>query len=184
MTPLTPEQKQMVEDNIKLAYFALNKYRTQFEHLDPEDILSTCFIGLCKAARGFNPELGIAFSTYAMTAMYRRIINDLVRGKQQVEPIYLEEIKRQEDSTFWQDIIGSDDSMEDEIICKMLGERIIAELDNVRMNEKYKEIIRVHYHEPDLSQSQVGAIVGRDHKTVCTAYRQAREKFKTMVYIG
>ncbi|MFA7171725.1 MAG: sigma-70 family RNA polymerase sigma factor [Candidatus Paceibacterota bacterium] len=182
--PLTPEQSQMVEDNIKLAYFALNKYRKQFEQLEPEDILSTCFIGLCRAARGYNPELGTAFSTYAMTAMYRQIILDLVRGRKQVEPIYLEEISLKKETTSWQDIIGSDDSTEDKIIYKMLGEQIMVELDNVRMNEKYKEIIRIHYREPDLSQSQVGKLVGRDHKTVCTAYRQAREKLRPMVCMG
>jgi len=182
--PLTPEQSQMVEDNIKLAYFALHKYRKQFTHLDPEEILSTCFLGLIKAVISYDPNRGEAtFSTYAMQVMYRTVIVELIRGKK-IEPVYLEDIASNNDDAFWQEVIGCDDSLEDEIICKILGEQIITALDGIKMGKTYKEIIRTHYREPDLTQMEIVERVGCRQKTVSLAYGEARKKLKPMVCIG
>jgi len=181
--PLTPEQSRMVEENIKLAYYALHKYCSHFSDLVREDIISACFVGLVKAAQGFDPEKG-KFSTYAMQAMYRQIIMEFCRGRKQVEPIYLEEIINKEDATFWQDIIGNDDSTEDEVIHRILGEQVMTALDNIKMGKTYKEIIKLHYHEPHLTQMQLAERVGCRQKTVSLAYGEARKKLRSMVCMG
>jgi RNA polymerase sigma factor (sigma-70 family) len=180
---LTPEQSQKVEDNLGLAYYALNKYRKHFDDFDPEELLSACYIGLVKAAQGFDPDKG-KFSTYAMKTMYSTIIMELIRGKKQVKPIYLEEIVNKEDHTFWQDIVGSGESTEDDIIHKILGEQIIDALDSIKMGKICKKIIKTHYYEPGLTQKEIAKKLGCSQKNVSLAYGEARKKLRPMVCMG
>lgn len=178
---LTPEQRQMVEENIDLAYYALKKYRKYFERLDPEDVLSACFIGLIKAVVGFDPNRGNTFSTYAMKAMYSTIIMELIRGRKQVEPIYLEDMVNKDDDVFWQEVVPDNYSFEDEIICSMLGEQLITALDNIKMGKTYKAIIRTKYQDPELTQCEIAEKVGCRQKTVSLAYSIARQKLKPLL---
>ena len=65
---LTDEQRKLVEDNHNLIYFYMN-----FKKVDPDESYHDLAMGLCKAARTYNPKKG-AFSTYAMKCME----NDLI----------------------------------------------------------------------------------------------------------
>lgn len=182
--PLTPEQSQMVEENIGLAYFALHKYRERFKWLDEDDILSACFIGLIKASRRYNPEFGTTFATYAVLSMYRTIIRELIPRKQIIEPIYLEELINEKDESFWQTITRSNELLEEEVVHGILGEQIIASLDNIKMGKTYKEIIKTHYREPDLTQVEIAERLGCKQKTVSLAYSEAKKKLRPMVCMG
>ncbi len=67
--------KELWEQNKGLIYKYANKFKN---HLNPEeDLAQIGFLGLVKAAEGFDPTLGYKFSTYAskaiMGAMYRAL---------------------------------------------------------------------------------------------------------------
>lgn len=66
-TKLTPEQKQLVEDNHSLIYAYAKKNGLKID--DWYDVLA---IGMCKAARRFDPEKG-TFSTWC----YRHFDNEV-----------------------------------------------------------------------------------------------------------
>lgn len=68
---LTEEQKILVQDNIKLVHFVIQKYlHIHPSNPDYEEYVQTGSEALCKVASRFNPELGIKFSTYATTSIY------------------------------------------------------------------------------------------------------------------
>lgn len=73
--PLTKEQCSLVENNLKLVTFTVKRFATQ--HQDRvftfQDLFQIGCIGLCKAARVYNPASGYTFSTFA----YRVIQNEL-----------------------------------------------------------------------------------------------------------
>jgi len=71
--PMTPEQVKLVEDNIKLSYFLLNKNKVLQEILGYDELQSSLYFGMCKAAITFNPQYKIKFSTYAMFIMNNEI---------------------------------------------------------------------------------------------------------------
>lgn len=62
---LTDEQRQIATDNHGLIGKYLNDHKSTMEYEDWYDILA---IGLCQAARSYNPERG-AFSTFAYKCM-------------------------------------------------------------------------------------------------------------------
>ena len=65
---MTQEQRKLVEENHKLIYYTLNKYK-----LNPEEYYDILAIGLCKAAIKFDPERS-KFSTFAMKVMYNEFL--------------------------------------------------------------------------------------------------------------
>lgn len=68
---MTPEQRKLVEDNMRLVHVVL---RDRFGPLpgDYDDWVQIGMIGLCKAAMHFDPEKG-KFSTLAVAAIQNEI---------------------------------------------------------------------------------------------------------------
>ena len=65
---LDEKQKKLVEENHKLIYYTLNKYK-----LNSEEYYDILAIGLCKAAIKFDPERS-KFSTFAIKVMYNEFL--------------------------------------------------------------------------------------------------------------
>lgn len=55
--PLTEEQREAVENNIKLAYFYYSKFRKP-SGIDPDDWMQECLICLCAAVTQHDPTKG------------------------------------------------------------------------------------------------------------------------------
>ena len=70
--PLTDAQRQTVEDNVGLAYKAAGEvHRRLPAFVEFADVVQAALEGLMHAARGFDPQRGIAFSTYAFLVCRR-----------------------------------------------------------------------------------------------------------------
>jgi len=119
-----------------------------------------------------------------MQAMYRQIIRELIPRKQVIVPVPLEDLTNEKDIGFWQEVVSDNGSLEDEIIHDILGKQIMTSLDNIKMGKTYKEIIKTHYHEPDLTQMEIAERLGCRQKTVSLAYGEARKKLKPMICMG
>ena len=83
---LTPEQEKLVTENIKLAYFAANKYYLKFG-LEQEEAISLAFLGLVKAATIFDETKKVKFSTLAMKCMYNTFLQDLRKRSKEVDTV-------------------------------------------------------------------------------------------------
>ena len=86
MVALTPEQQKLVIENMKLAYFAANKYYLKFG-LEQEEAISIAFLGLVKAATIFDEAKKVKFSTLAMKCIYNTFLQDLRKRSKQVDTI-------------------------------------------------------------------------------------------------
>lgn len=74
---LTDHQKKMVEENINLSYQLAHELYRRDNRIPLEDLIQIMSVGLCIAAKTFNPERGYKFSTLAYTCMqneYRKIV--------------------------------------------------------------------------------------------------------------
>lgn len=80
-TPLTEEQRLLVENNHNLIYYYANRNR-----LDLEEYYDVLAIGLCKAAKYYNESSGYAFTTYAMKALKNEHLQHMRKefGKTQI----------------------------------------------------------------------------------------------------
>lgn len=78
---LTEEQQRLAAENVRLAYDVVFRYRTRsvamrhaVEKLGDDRAVSEALYGLTLAARGFDPERGFKFSTYAYGSIIRHVV--------------------------------------------------------------------------------------------------------------
>lgn len=81
---MTQEQERLVAENINIVYFAAKKMGCGSD----EDLIQEGMVGLCKAAKGFNPDKGYKFSTYALHCIKSHISR--AYGKKIVPAISIE----------------------------------------------------------------------------------------------
>lgn len=78
------EQRQredaLVRSHLALVYYAVNAMATRVpRHVSRGDLVSAGMEGLAQAARGFEPERGIAFDRYASTRIQGALLDELRR---------------------------------------------------------------------------------------------------------
>lgn len=184
---LTPEQNQMVEENLNLALYALKYYKNKFGWLEPEEILSACYLGLIKAVRGFKPEKEVRFGTYAMRVIYSTIIKELTPSKQVIETSSLEEIALDIDGegSNWESCFGTD-SPEDELVSKLTAEQIILKINRENPGKgkaKTRAVVNLLYFYPYLTQQEVAEILGCSQKNVSLILKNIRKKHRQELVI-
>ena len=75
---LTDAQRRLVEENLRLVGYTLNKYYPiSIPEGETEDFNSIGCIGLCRAAAHYNPEEG-PFAPYAIQSIRREIRREFV----------------------------------------------------------------------------------------------------------
>jgi RNA polymerase sigma factor (sigma-70 family) len=72
---LTPEQQQMVLDNLPLIYFAIRRYRSTIPETAFEDLTSRLYWRLCRCAAIYKPEMGLKPSSYFMKSLQGEAAN-------------------------------------------------------------------------------------------------------------
>ena len=172
---LTPEQKQMVEDNIRLAYKTAHKTATR-SPLEYDDILSVCFLGLIKAVQKFDPSKGFAFSSYAVPVMRWMVHQEANPRKPQIKASYLEELFPAEDESSWENVIADDSSLEDDLIDSIFIGQVREKINHMKLSPKSKEVLQVYFDDPELTQEEVAKIAGCTQVTVSRTYKKLAEQ--------
>lgn len=83
---MTEKEKRLIEDNMKLVYFIINKYYPAFIH--DEDLKQIGMLGLCKAAMTFDETKGL-FSTYSFKVIKNEIGMEFRRRRKPPQTISL-----------------------------------------------------------------------------------------------
>lgn len=108
-------EKRLIEDNILLAAAQAHSFPTS--GFDVQDLLQIGSIGLIKAARSFNPDLGFKFSTLATICIRREIIRELKKDQAHKKPEELSiDIEKIEGDDFWELVPDSLNTKEREIL--------------------------------------------------------------------
>ena len=72
-------RNRLIEHNMKLANWVVNSRSITRIPIPLEDKKQMAYLGLIKAVDNFDPSMGIKFSTYAVKAIYRRILREVSR---------------------------------------------------------------------------------------------------------
>ena len=105
---LTPEQEKLVIENMKLAYFAANKYYLKFG-LEQEEAISLSFLGLVKAATIFDETKEVKFSTLAMKCMYNTFLQDLRKRSKEVDTVSFDSLVSEDSEITYVDLFPDKD---------------------------------------------------------------------------
>lgn len=126
---LNREQQTIVEANMPLVGFTINKYLKSVD-MDYDDMTSVGYIGLCKAVAKYRPESGYKFSTYAAMTIVRCIQRDMMpmkwkkRGFGYVTISYDMVLEEAEDGRAKEFMLGYEPDFSDNVIDRILCEPV------------------------------------------------------------
>lgn len=161
------DRDKLIEDNINLVYFTMNKYYPTYIH--DEDLIQCGMIGLCNAANKFDDSKG-SFSTYAVHSIRNEIRTEFRNRQRQVnlDTVSLDTPIRMEGetvATLGDAITGQDDVgfVDLEGFYKSLtdGER------------KYFDLLKEGY-----SQRELHKILGCSKQSVSQMVRRLKAKWR------
>ena len=131
MEPLTEAQQALTEKNHAYIYYIIKKLG-----LPVEDYYGAAAIGLCKAARAYNPSKGTAFSTFAYAVMSNEIMQECRRGAKRIRPVAsLDDFLGDSDGDTLSTVIADPIDRIDAIDTRLLLEQAIAHIKNPRTLE-------------------------------------------------
>lgn len=153
---LTDEQRKQVEDNHDLIYWYMHKYRLT------EDFYYPLALGLCMAARNYDPSLG-CFSTIAYQYMRREVNRVFDHQKRSCrdnpagDDISLGSVIAQGDDVLTLgDVLPAAGNLEQDAenrdVLRILADRLKS------LPERHRRILSLYWAGYDCSE--IGAIVG------------------------
>ena len=169
---MTDEQIKLVEDNIKLVNYFINKYYHWIK--GNEDMYQLGCLGLVKAAQKWNPGRG-AFSHFA-GLMIRREINQAIQySNRQMrkadEPVASLDF-RFDEGTALSSVISTGEELEEDITLKVTLEKLLNSI-----NLRYKQVIEMLYFE-GLPNKEVARILGVSDQRIRQIESLALKKMK------
>lgn len=175
---MTPEQEKLVIENMKLAYFAANKYYLKFG-LEQEEAISLAFLGLVKAATIFDETKKVRFSTLAMKCMYNTFLQDLRKRSKEVDTVSLDSLISEDSQMTYADLFPDKDDSYSYIENREMIESCLRELTG-----REQEVVIAYLANPNQRQAQLAkkygisrqriSIIINKFKDICRNYLQNR----------
>lgn len=175
---LTPQQEKLVIENMKLAYFAANKYYLKFG-LEQEEAISLAFLGLVKAATIFDGAKKVKFSTLAMKCMYNTFLQDLRKRSKEVDTVSFDCLVSEDSEMTYADLFSDKDDSYSYIESREMIESCLREL-----TSREQEVVIAYLANPSqrqihlskkfgISRQRISIIINK-FKDTCRNYLQNR----------
>lgn len=171
---MTEDQKTLIQDNVPLAYYVAKRWKDN-THLEFDDIVSLCQLGLVKAALKYNPDKGVKFSTYAIPSMDNEIKQEIRKSRKIISAISIDTPFNEYGDLSIKDAIADEkdyfsylfieDTLKDFIGCLTESERIVI-------------MTKISY--PDATQEEYGKMLGISQSFYSRILKSAKKKLKEM----
>ena len=165
-------QQKLVEQYVPLANkLAFQKKRNLPLFIDVEDLKSAAYLGLVEAASRFNPELGIAFSTFAYPRVFGAIQDFLRRetmGKRgNYSKVYSLNDQKDGESCL-QDTLEAQSERNDEEFLEVVSQDL---------GDQAKEIIRFYFID-ECSMREVGEKFNVSESRISQMIKRYKERIR------
>lgn len=182
VVPLTSEQRQMVEDNIKLAYSAAHRL-IRHTPLEFEDLLGVCMFGLSKAALNYDPNKGVQFSTFATRVMQNEVFMANRKERKNVSAIYLEELMDAETGLQWESLMSVDQRLIDDAVATSIDINKALTSLIPKLKERDRILISLLIQNPELTQKELSEFVGVRRSQVSRDIMRIREEIQRRIAV-
>ncbi len=172
---LTPQQDKLVTDNVKLAYFAANKYYLKFG-LEQEEAISLAFLGLVKAASIFDKTKKVKFSTLAMKCMYNTFLQDLRKRSKEVHTISFDSLVSADSDITYADLFPDKDDSYSYIENREMVESCLRELTG-----REQEVVIAYLSNPNQKQVQLSKTFGVSRQRISIIVNKFKDRCRNYV---
>lgn len=168
---------ELIINNEKLIYYVLQKlnlYNMRDEYYD------LGLIGLCKAAKKFDPNRGVKFSTLACMCIQNSILHEIRRNKKKIDnnTVSLNTIIGGDKNNLYLEDILSNYELEIDIIDKEEIQDLYKAID--RLENIEKRIIKLYYFE-NMSQKEISNILKMSQPNVSKKITKIVIKLKNIL---
>ena len=175
---MATDEEKLVTDNLGLAYELSWKYYMKFNGLyELDELQSVAFLGLTKAAKTFDKDLGYVFSTYGYNCIKNEIRQYYRSNKKYNDNLHLSEQVDENGKTL-EDITPLDYDLFEQIDRRDYYNKLYDEIDS--LPDKYKIIMQ--YKLKGLAMVDIGKILKVSISQLSIDYNKAlnilRYKFK------
>lgn len=176
--PLTPEQQQLVEDNLAFAPFMANKLRNQ-SIMEYEDLIATCMEGLARAAKTFDPDKGVRFTSYASIVIPHWLEHQQRRlRKRYGREFLLEDIMQSENDFHWEEKLSNQEMPLDETILDSIYAEQALKTFIPTLTPKEQTIVNLFTINPHITQIEIGEELGVSQAQISRIILKLRSKFQ------
>lgn len=135
---MSSDEDKKFEENKKLVYYVIHKYKFNILGQDFEDLVQAGNIGLIKAIREYDGSKNISFSLYAIPCIYNEIA--MLSGLTKLNYLSLDEIVCEYDCcpVYLKDILIGDEAIDESFLIIDGINKILASY-----NDRNKKIIRL-----------------------------------------
>lgn len=168
---------RLIESNLRFAMMIAFRYWNP--KLPLMDIISEAYMGLLKAVKGFDPDKGFRFTTYAESAIRQRIVIGILDHKKHThdslnEPVYKEE---NDDCTTLQDLLISEEPCADEKCFYDVDVKNLLQC----LTVKEREVIESKFWH-DKTLEEIGSVIGLSAERVRQIETKALIKLRQAIY--
>lgn len=173
------DRKQMMEDNIKLAYSYCH-----IHNINDEDMQQEIMYAYCKAIKKYNPLANNALSTYVFTVIDNHLKQRYYLANMQKRTFAEGDTyfslnqkcaKRKDgmdtEDSYYSDIIGYDDRTYDEVIVNMVLEEI-----EEKLTTKQKRVVTLMLEGN--SRGETAKVMGNTNQAVTNMLARMKDMFK------
>jgi RNA polymerase sigma factor (sigma-70 family) len=148
---MTSVQQQLVLQYVPLANkLAYQKKRTLPNFIDIEELKSAAYLGLVEAASRYNPDFGVAFSTFAYPRVFGAIYDYLRDLGHSVRCVSLDVPSTEDEACDLKDTIASPVERNNSEFLEVVG---------VDLDGQAEQILRLYFIE-EYSMKEVGLRLG------------------------
>lgn len=174
---LSPEEAQIVEDNMELVKWIVHHKTIWTSPDDFQEKVQIGSIGLIKAVKTFDKSKGLKFATYATTCILNEIMMDYRNNKKFLEDISFEQItKRGEDGSELtiesclsdEKAYGFEEKLED----KQESARMLSIILNYPLT---RQKLVVLLNSAGVKQRRSGNLIGISRSYICRLVSECRE---------
>jgi len=181
---LTPEQQQLVEDNIAFAYFMANKLKNK-SIMEYEDLIATCLEGLARAARDFDTAKGVKFISFAGVVIPNWLEHQQRRlRKRYGREFSLEEYMQSENTLRWEErISGNERPLDNAIIEPLYSSQILLNVIS-QLTARERTVLTALIANPKTTQLAIGESIGVSQVQVYRIIKKIRAKIQKQMQVA
>ncbi len=174
-------REALILHNMRLVAHVVKKYATGDR--DSEDLISIGTVGLIKAIDSFDATNGVKFATYAGKCLQNEILMHFRSQKKTAREVSMyDTIDTDKDGNplTYMDILCAEDSLADEVLVRVSGEKALAFLDKC-LSEREKLILTRRYgldNRESMTQRALAEELGISRSYVSRIEKAALQKLE------
>ncbi len=136
-------RRLLIECNLRLVAHVIKKFESSGE--DKEDLIQIGTIGLIKAINTFKREKGIRLATYAARCIENELLMHFRSTRRLSQEVSLQEsigMDKEGNEITLMEVLSGEDSVIDQIEARLMQEKLLQKVDNLKRREKKVLIMR------------------------------------------